>query len=403
MKKVGELQRNLAIVGSIAALALIILTGAGLYRFNSHNVLLHAEEDAVRISAALTELEKATLFSVSPSGKYVPFILPEKIPDLDNRLRTFLKTFDIVKIKIYSKDMQIIYSTEAGIIGKIDGDNHRLERALAGSVDSHLETKSSFRDLADEQHIAINVVETYVPIRDPQGGVIGCLELYVNVTKYKNRIMTNVLYSIAILTGALLLVFFFAQALLRKALHQLEEAQKRLHELATTDPLTGLFNRRHVLERAKAELVRIFRTARSTESTKTLGFIMLDLDNFKHINDTYGHPVGDTVLAHVTKLIKGACREYDIVGRYGGEEFLVALPDVERSEINRIAERIRESVARNSIMPDSEISLAMTISGGTAYCLQGENDIYPAIKRADDALYLAKRNGRDQIKSSQPA
>lgn len=399
--RTSELHRTLVIVGSIAALAIISLAGTGLYRLNSHNVLLAAEDDAIRICSTLSELEKPILFSPTTHGSYLPSIIPSEIPNLDKRLRLFLKPFDIVKIKIYSRDSQIIYSTDNRIIGETDSDNLRLQRALKGGIDSHLESKAEFRDLADEQMINVQVVETYIPIRDPNQKVIGAFEVYINVTKYHREIAKNVFYSVAIITVTLLSVFAFAYLLLRKAMIQLKEAQDRLEQLAITDPLTGIFNRRHILARSRQEHARIVRVAKAASDAPTMGFIMLDLDNFKMINDTYGHIAGDKAIETATTLIQGACRQYDLVGRYGGEEFLVALPDIEKEEIRKIAERIREAISLKPCTVDGNLLIPMTLSAGISCCLPGEEDIFPAIKRADEGLYLAKRSGRNQVRSVQ--
>jgi diguanylate cyclase (GGDEF)-like protein len=397
----GEFHHALVVIASVSAVAIIVLAGIGIYRLNSHNVLLHAEEDAIKTCQSLSELEKPILFAISPDGGYRPSITPAEIPALDSRLRTFLKPFDIVKIKIYSADSQIIFSTDQHIIGKIDSGNRRLQKALTGKTDSHLEAKEVFRDLADEQMINVKVVETYIPIRDPNNRIIGCFEVYLNVTKYHDEIRSSVIYSVLIITGALFGVFGASYLLIRKAMLQLKEAQEKLEGLAITDSLTGLFNRRHILARSREEFARIVRIGKAHDNAPVLGFIMLDVDNFKSINDTYGHLVGDSVLTGIAEMIRIGCRSYDLIGRYGGEEFLVVLPDILSSDIREIAERIRVITEKHEFCCDTNTRISVAISAGISCCMSGEPDIFPALKRADDGLYLAKRSGKNQVRTVQ--
>jgi len=397
----GELHRKLVILASISAVAFILLAGIGIFRLNSHNVIFHAEEDAVKICSSLSELEKPVLFAVSPDGGYRPAITISAIPALDKRLRIFLKPFDIVKIKIYSADSQIIFSTDRQIIGKFDKSNRRLQMALKGKIDSHLENKKELMDLADEQMINVDVVETYIPIRDPASRIIGSFEIYVNVTRYHEEIRKGVLYSVLIITGALLGVLAFSYFLLEKVMIQLKEAQEKLVELAITDALTGLYNRRHILERSREEFARIVRLGRANDTAPVLGFILFDVDDFKNINDTYGHFAGDEVLIEIARMIRAGCRSYDIVGRYGGEEFLVALPDITISDIREIAERIRSTTSQHKFTFENNDVISVTVSAGISCCMPNEQDIYSALKRSDEGLYLAKRSGKNQVRSIQ--
>jgi diguanylate cyclase (GGDEF)-like protein len=397
----GEIHRTLVLIACLSAFAIILLAGFGIYRLNAHNVILHAEEDATKICVSLAELEKPVLFTVSPDGGYRPSITPAEIPALDKRLRTFLKPFDIVKIKMFSADSQIIFSTDRQIIGKLDSNNLRLKKALKGQVDSQLVNKKLFMDLSDEQMINVNVVETYIPIRDSKNQIIGAMEIYINVSKYHEEIKKGVIYSVLIISGVLLSVFAFSYLLIRKVMFQLKKAHEKLEEFAITDSLTGLFNRRHILERSREEFARIVRLGRAHENAPVLGFLMLDVDNFKTVNDTYGHFTGDDVLVGISKMIGAGCRSYDMAGRYGGEEFLVVLPDILMPDIAEIAERIRTEISQHKFKVDSEKTIAVSVSIGISCCLPGETDIFAALQRSDEGLYLAKRSGKNQVRSVQ--
>lgn len=166
--------------------------------------------------------------------------------------------------------------------------------------------------------------------------------------------------------------------------------QQSLIEKASNDALTGLMNHGSILEQFNKEIHRARR------ERKPLAIIVADLDHFKRINDTYGHQIGDDVLIEAAKRLRSAMRRYDHVGRYGGEEFLIVLPGCSSLDAYRIADRIRDAV---SFFPahTEEHTIPFTISMGVA-CLDSILDSQESlIRAADQALYVAKRNGRDRI------
>lgn len=158
------------------------------------------------------------------------------------------------------------------------------------------------------------------------------------------------------------------------------------------DPLTQTWNRAGILEILQREHARARRT-------KTLvGVAMVDLDNFKDINDNYGHLTGDRVLRTAAERMIEAVRPYDAVGRYGGEEFLIVLVEREASRVASIAERVRANIAQRPVSMDRR-AISMSASVGVACSEQAVNqqDIHQLLQRADEALYSAKRNGRNQV------
>ncbi|MFQ5407964.1 MAG: GGDEF domain-containing protein, partial [Anaerolineales bacterium] len=164
----------------------------------------------------------------------------------------------------------------------------------------------------------------------------------------------------------------------------------RLLELARVDSLTGLINRRHSFEIAEQEFQRARRYKRP------LAVIMLDLDHFKRVNDTHGHAVGDEVLQAVAQRCRQNLREIDTLGRYGGEEFLVVMPEVELAHARQAAERLRSCVAGAPL--ETEIGpVALTISLGVAVLTAAHADLPPLVKAADAALYAAKEGGRNRV------
>lgn len=161
------------------------------------------------------------------------------------------------------------------------------------------------------------------------------------------------------------------------------------------DPLTGVFNRRYLDAKLDEE------TNRSRRSGQPLSSLVIDLDHFKHINDTYGHPVGDQVIRHVCTLIAGQIRTVDTVVRYGGEEFVVVAPDSDVDAAAALGARVISSLNTRALTLADGTSLPVTASIGVAQYVPGEtcNDF---LARADSALYGAKRCGRNRLQIAPP-
>lgn len=170
---------------------------------------------------------------------------------------------------------------------------------------------------------------------------------------------------------------------------ELRQKNALLVELSTTDSLTKIYNRRHFLELARKEFER------STRMGLQLAFLILDIDYFKQINDTYGHQVGDEVLITVCKTIEGALRDYDIFGRYGGDEFTILFPQTELSQAMKVSARLENNIQQISL--DNIEKKKITLSGGLASKNSSHRDLEALIKDADDALYRAKQTGRAKI------
>jgi two-component system cell cycle response regulator len=168
------------------------------------------------------------------------------------------------------------------------------------------------------------------------------------------------------------------------------QAREQLLFQATHDALTGVWNRRAILEALHRELER---AARSSE---TIGVLLIDVDHFKMINDTYGHLLGDDVLREVTKRIRDAARVYDAVGRYGGEEFLVVLPGCSRDWIQEGAERIRSAIDRTPMLFNGA-EFSVTVSIGATVTTGDVMTDTEVLAAADIELYRAKRSGRNRM------
>jgi diguanylate cyclase (GGDEF)-like protein len=180
-----------------------------------------------------------------------------------------------------------------------------------------------------------------------------------------------------------------AAALLAASLKNAELFQV-VHENSVRDALTGCFNRTHAIAVIDSEL------RRSRRSQLPLSLIMFDLDHFKQINDRFGHLCGDAVLAAVGQQMHAVLRGSDLKCRYGGEEFLVLLPDTTSSGACRVAELLRGKLEANPVRWN-EIDVPVTASFGLTAVAPGELDVSAIIGRADAALYRAKESGRNRV------
>jgi diguanylate cyclase (GGDEF)-like protein len=167
-----------------------------------------------------------------------------------------------------------------------------------------------------------------------------------------------------------------------------------VHETSVRDSLTGCFNRKHALEVMDGEL------RRSRRSKLPLSLLMFDLDRFKDINDRFGHLCGDAVLAAVGQQMTAALRGSDLKCRYGGEEFLVLLPDTPLAGARRVAETLRRELEEHPVRWN-DVSITVTASFGLTAITPGEVDANAIIGRADAALYRAKESGRNCVRAAE--
>jgi diguanylate cyclase (GGDEF)-like protein len=176
-------------------------------------------------------------------------------------------------------------------------------------------------------------------------------------------------------------------------LERWRERERRVRILSTTDSLTGLPNRRALFERFELELAR----ARRQQEPVTV--CVVDLDHFKQINDSHGHAAGDEVLQYASRVLRGQLRDVDLLGRIGGEEFVIVLPDTDAAAAQQALERCRIALASNDVkIEESAATLRISASFGV-FCAQVDeaSNVPQLLARADEALYVAKRDGRNRL------
>ncbi|MBI5949059.1 MAG: GGDEF domain-containing protein [Chloroflexi bacterium] len=181
------------------------------------------------------------------------------------------------------------------------------------------------------------------------------------------------------------------EAALRDNNERLQEAVGKLDHVARHDQMTGLLNRASAMEAARQAILA------AGIQDRQFGVAVFDLDQFKAVNDSYGHLVGDEVLAALAAVLRATARHGDIVGRFGGEEFVAFLPGADLAAVVGFAERVRLAIEAAAVVVGGEVTVHTTVSAGAAAIPTCADNLREAIRVADNRLYLAKRSGRNRV------
>jgi diguanylate cyclase (GGDEF)-like protein len=223
---------------------------------------------------------------------------------------------------------------------------------------------------------------------------LSTLALFLSGRRLADPVTANLIWETMILTNVIGIVVSTRFYRLRRRQYlawvELERVRDELHVMATVDGLTGVMNRRRFLEIAETEL------ARSRRYGRPLSMIAVDLDHFKDVNDTLGHAAGDDVLAALARTLQDQTRRQDVVGRIGGEEFAVILPETTGEAAVELAERMRVNLSAVKLAVGG-VPLTVTASLGVVQVRATDRTVEAALQRADAALYQAKRGGRDRV------
>ena len=245
--------------------------------------------------------------------------------------------------------------------------NHVLPEVLIGLVDAHRRNET-VRDaevaLGDEKKV-LSVCVTSI-----EGS--GSLVLTTTDVTERKLLLENVAHTAT----------------------ELQNANEQLEEMTLTDPLTGLGNRR--------KLQTVLQEDYAKPTANTAGLIMIDIDHFKAVNDTHGHEAGDQVLIALAGAMRDTCRENDVLVRWGGEEFIVLLPDSDERRLYIAAERLRLHIRKMNIEVRKNLTLRVTASIG-ATLIRPKQSPESALRQVDKLLYQAKLDGRDRVKSNNRA
>ena len=258
------------------------------------------------------------------------------------------------------------------------GEFWELEQRDSGAVFRYM-APLLFEQSCDQCHSKFNY-----NLGDIRGGI----SVTIPFNKTEEEIALNRLYILGLSLLTLALLLGSTYVMLNNLGDKLDAAQKALLEASIRDELTGLHNRRYLMSRLNEEFERTRRKGTA------LGLLMMDVDNFKVVNDKYGHPAGDEVLRSIGQTLASMLREYDVGGRYGGEEFAVVLAEMTPAEMVKLAERIREAIEQLDDHGNA-IGIHVTISIGVAV-LTDDDSTETLLQRADTALYRAKEMGRNR-------
>jgi len=166
----------------------------------------------------------------------------------------------------------------------------------------------------------------------------------------------------------------------------------KVEELSITDGLTGLLNQKGFLKKLEDEYYR------SVRYKKTFCLIMLDSDDLKKINDSYGHKYGNMVIKLIADILKESCRRTDFAGRYGGDEYMICLVETDMNSAYEFSERVRKMIEVKSLFTDKGKDFKITVSVGIAGFPESGDKLYEIIENADKALYMAKKDGKNRVK-----
>jgi len=267
---------------------------------------------------------------------------------------------------IYGQDSRCMWCKKEDLLAQ----SEKLEASLCKVTSENFATYELFNEVANSWYL---VQEKVVTLENKRRVIIS-FHLDISMQKEAQSQLIN------------------THVQLRQQTQALEEAQEKLKEQASRDPMTNLYNRRYFQDISE-ELINI-----AKRESLALSIIMLDIDRFKTINDTHGHAVGDDVIKLLAALLLEYTRDSDVVARLGGEEFAILLPHTDRTGAFNIASKIREVVEKQIVKTDTDKNIQFTISSGVdGVNLEKDNKIDTALNNADKALYIAKQSGRNTV------
>jgi len=322
----------------------------------------------------------------------VPNKLKSRVLDFQDAINIFLYSVDgLVNVSIKSKSTSLQSASRANFTRNLVEDFRYSNLAKFNTIVSLAAKRSNELGRGVQVLVYIFVVILVV-------GLLGVIVIIIhfrrNIVMRLTRLNVSILDRIAgretepiIISGADEITDM-AQSFAYYE-NEVSKREDKLKEMAMRDVLTGVSNRRHFMEQAEAE------TIRSIRYKNDMAVLMIDIDFFKHINDTYGHHVGDIILADVASILNKGLRDEDLFGRIGGEEFAAVLIESNIEEAKVVSERLRHSI-ESYVLNNDGFELKCTVSIGIAKLDENERVFNDVMKRADEALYESKNNGRNR-------
>ena len=392
-----------SLIGVLIVLAILVY----FYRFFAFEAL---EQHETQDNVAITHIFAATIWPKhSAYVKSSAVLSREELqthPEVERIRADVVRQMyglSVVKVKIYDLNGRTVFSTDVNQIGEDKSGNGGFIEAKAGNPVSEITFRNKFAAFEKEINDR-NLISTYIPIRkDKTQAPEGVFEVYSDVTEYVGELERATYRIVGLVLASLGLLYGFLFAIVRRAeqtIHAQSEEVDRAHQAvlvhqALHDPLTGLPNRVSLSELLDGMLRSMQR------SGKKFAILSIGLDGFKVINDSMGHIVGDRVLKEVGRRLIEQFRGADITARMGGDEFVVAISEVDRAlEIELIVqavERVQKAMTEQSIVVEEQ-ALTVTVCIGVAIFPDDGADVLELLKSADNALSYAKKSGRNSYK-----
>lgn len=401
-----KLLRYYMIASAVAVFAVTALVVVLIRQSTEETLVRLTEAENVALAQSILNATQDRVFSyldITSAQSPAAILESGQVPAMNKELHQLAHGLNVLKIKIYALNGTTVFSSRPEEIGRSKKGYAGFEQALTRNKPaSSLTFRGQFSTFEDTVFDR-SLIATYVPITGRDGGIVGVFELYTDVSRIRRELDDKNIHIAVILGGVgallwllLLLVVARGDKILRHQYSALKGeienrrmAHEELRKLAGTDPLTGAPNRRHFNELADQEVRHAHRYGHPVSA------LMIDLDDFKSINDSYGHGTGDHVLKVVSDAIHGALRGTDIMGRIGGDEFAVVLVEADIETAEFVADRIRATISLLDLHSSGTV-LSIRASIGGAHARKDET-LPVLLTRADEALYEAKEAGRDTV------
>lgn len=355
-------------------------------------IVMHEEETArvVNISGRQRMLSQRLAMLALERGKTADLATRQALSDEMLKSITLMESSHDV-LRNGSKDLDISPGRGRGIAAIYDQPPYFLDRQVTAYIDQARRLSAlSVGDPAEDRLLSDLLAAAHGPILL---GLDAAVKQYESDSEASLKGLRHTL--IGLLAAMLLTLAAEAIFIFRPLFRKLEAAHLRLLDAARTDPLTGCMNRRYLMDAAAREV------AREKRDGQSMSVMVLDVDHFKMINDTYGHALGDEALLVLVHTLIANIRASDLLGRIGGEEFAILLPETSIEQAMPVAEKLRACVASTPVS-NGNVSFNMTASIGLASLDPAQSDFLSALERADKALYAAKKSGRNRVVAFTP-
>ena len=392
------------LITSAAGVALMLLIGSLTYSHLSTQLLIeHETRSSVNITKVLgREIWPgySSFLDKSRSMDRDELLKSRSRSELNNLVSKYISGTDIIKVKLYNLDGITVYSTEAEQIGLSKLDNPGFMSARDGRIKTNLTFRDEFHTF-ENIIVDISVVSSYIPLYDTQTSKVSAvLEVYSDVTqlvaaiqKAKTQIALIGLISFLFLFSFLYLIVQRGKRIMKQQAEELQIANERIKKLAYQDSLTELYNRNHLEEKINKIISKCIRDDGDKRSRQNDEFAILyiDLNNFKEINDNYGHNTGDMVLAAVSQHLRTSVREQDEVYRFGGDEFVILLQNIiAEPDIKVVIDKVKTNIAHP--IEIAGITYLLKASIGFALFPKDGETLEELINHADTMMYQDKHS-----------